>query len=235
MTRKTDIQDSTAMPANLDNAIQTHLGEQLRALYGDPALQKIPRDLTQLLARVSQVIRAHQEPVDQDFINGIMSSIPNLRGFAISLTKNVDRAEDLVQDTVLKALSKRDSFQEGTNLRAWLFTILRNNFFSTHRKKGREVEDADGAHAATMVSIPDQHDKLVHQDLQAALARLSPDQRDVIILVGAEGMSYDEAAEALGCAVGTVKSRVNRARNRLAELMGLAGEDGIGGSRSRSV
>ena len=130
---------------------------------------------------------------------------------------------------MLKALSKRESFQEGTNLRAWLFTILRNNFFSTHRKKGREVEDAEGAHAATMITIPDQHDKLVHQDLQAALARLSPDQRDVIILVGAEGMSYDEAAAALGCAVGTVKSRVNRARNRLAELMGLAGEDGIGG------
>ena len=160
MMTKTSSDDSFTMPANLDTAIQAHLGEQLRALYGDPAMQKIPRDLTQLLARVSQVIRAHQEPVDQEFIDEFMSSIPNLRGFAISLTKNVDRAEDLVQDTVLKALSKRESFQEGTNLRAWLFTILRNNFFSTHRKKGREVEDAEGAHAATMVSIPDQHDKL---------------------------------------------------------------------------
>ena len=179
------------------------------------------------------MIRAHQEPVDQEFIDEIMQQHPQLARFRDLVDQEVS-CGDLVQDTVLKALSKRESFQEGTNLRAWLFTILRNNFFSTHRKKGREVEDAEGAHAATMVSIPDQHDKLVHQDLQAALARLSPDQRDVIILVGAEGLSYDEAAAALGCAVGTVKSRVNRARNRLAELMGLAGEDGIGGSRSRS-
>src|SRR5688500_18231638 len=99
MTRKNNNDETSPQPANLTSAIQAHLGEQLRALYGDPAAQKIPRDLTQLLSRVSQVIRAHQEPVDQDFIDGIMSSIPNLRGFAISLTKSVDRAEDLVQDT----------------------------------------------------------------------------------------------------------------------------------------
>ena len=164
---------------------------------------------------MSQVIRAHQEPVDQEFIDGIMSSIPNLRGFAISLTKNVDRAEDLVQDTVLKALSKRESFQEGTNLRAWLFTILRNNFFSTHRKKGREVEDAEGAHAATMVvhTGPARQTRAPGSPGRPRPPLAGPARRDH--LVGAEGMSYDEAAAALGCAVGTVKSRVNRARNRL--------------------
>jgi RNA polymerase sigma-70 factor, ECF subfamily len=219
----------------LDAAIQAHLGSQLRALYGDPGAEKLPRSLAQLADRVAQVIRAHTEPMDQAFVDGIMGSLSSLRSFAVSLTHDVHRAEDLVQDTILKAISRQESFEAGTNLQAWLFTILRNQFFSAHRKTRREVEDADGSHAATMVSIPDQEDRIIVQDLEAALAKLPQEQREAIMLVGAEGLSYEETADALGVKVGTIKSRVNRARNRLAELMGLVGEDGIAGSRNAQV
>lgn len=224
----------TTRLGSLSRYVQDHLGQELRAAYGDPVGQRVPRHLAQLIARTSQIIRAHQEPVSQTFVDGIMSSIPSLRAFAISLTRNVDRAEDLVQDTVLRALSRREGFEEGTNMQAWLFTILRNSFFTTHRTKGREVEDADGHHAATLVTIPDQHDRLVIKDLQAALEQLSSEQRAAILLVGADGLTYEEAAEALNCAVGTVKSRVNRARTRLAVLMGLA-EEGFDGSSHASA
>ena len=141
---------------------------------------------------------------------------------------------DLVQETVLRAISKHEKFEAGTNLAAWLMTILRNLYYSGRRRTRREVEDADGVHAATMISIPDQEDAIIVQDLHAALAKLPRVQRDAIMLVGAEGMAYEEAAAALGVNVGTLKSRVNRARNRLAELMGLTGGDGVGGSRSSS-
>src|ERR671921_373171 len=214
--------DALAHRATLDHAIRLHLGEQLRALYGDPTQGQLPHHLARLAHRVAQVIRAHTEPVDQAFIDGVMGTLPSLRHFALSLTKNLDQAEDLVQDTVLKALSKQDSFETGTNLQAWLFTILRNGFFSTHRKTSREVEDGDGTHAASMIAIPDQEDKLALQDLSSALDKLPQEQREAIILIGAEGMSYEDAAEALGVKVGTIKSRVNRARNRLAELMGTS-------------
>ncbi|WP_210492757.1 sigma-70 family RNA polymerase sigma factor [Microvirga antarctica] len=225
--------DDTELPAaklgSLSRYVQDHLGEQLRAAYGDPDTQRVPRPLAQLIARTSQIIRAHQEPVSQTFVDGIMASIPSLRAFAISLTRNIDRAEDLVQETVLRALSRREGFEEGTNMQVWLFTILRNSFFTAHRSKGREVEDTDGQHAATLVTIPDQHDRLVIKDLQAALAQLSTEQRSAIMLVGADGLTYEEAAQALNCAVGTVKSRVNRARSRLALLMGVT-DDGVGNS-----
>ena len=214
---------------SLTDAIQTHLGRELRALYGDPDEEKMPRSLSQLLNRVAQVIRAHVEPVDQAFVDELMGSLKSLRAYAISLTHDMNRAEDLVQETVLKAISKQEKFEAGTNLQAWLFTILRNLFFSAHRRTQREVEDSDGVHAATMISIPDQEDRLTVQDLHVALAKLPQEQREALLLIGAEGLSYEEAAESLGTKVGTIKSRVNRARNRLAELMGLVHEDGIAG------
>jgi len=226
-----DITSSLAYNPMLDAAIQAHLGTQLRVLYGDPVEIKMPRRLAQLADRVAQVIRAHTVPVDQAFVDGIMASLKSLRAYALSLTHDVHHAEDLVQETVLKAISKQDKFEADTNLQAWLFTILRNQFFSIHRKTQREVEDADGAHAATLVTIPDQEDHIVVQDLEAALAKLPQDQREAILLIGVEGMAYEEVAEALGVKVGTVKSRVNRARNRLAELMGLSGADGIASGR----
>ncbi|MDG2570777.1 sigma-70 family RNA polymerase sigma factor [Vibrio parahaemolyticus] len=226
--------DARSAPAGnpiLDVRIQAHLGTQLRALYGDPAAEKLPHSLARLANRVAQVVRAHTHPMDQVLVDGIMASLPSLRSFAISLTRDVHRAEDLVQETILRAISRQESFEAGTNLQAWLFTILRNLFFSAHRKSQREVEDVDGSHAAALITIPDQEDRIVVQDLEAALAKLPQEQREAILLVGAEGLSYEETAEALGVKVGTIKSRVNRARNRLAELMGLSGADGIASDR----
>jgi RNA polymerase sigma-70 factor (ECF subfamily) len=217
----------SSVSAILDTSIQAHLGQQLRAWYGNPAEGKLPYSLTRRLNRLTEVIRAHTEPIDQAFANEVLASVRSLRAFAISLTRDADQAEDLVQETVLRAISKQPQFEAGTNLQAWLFTILRNLFFSVHRKSLREVEDGDGSYAATMISMPDQEDRIMIHDLEAALGKLPKVQREAIMLVGADGQSYEEAAQALGCAVGTVKSRVNRARNGLAELMRLAGDDGI--------
>ena len=197
----------------------------MQALYGDPAEDKLPRELARLADRVAQVIRAHTEPVDQAFTDGVMEALPNLRAFALSLTGKLDKAEDLVQETLVKAWDKQESFQPGTNLKAWLFTILRNEFYSQMRKRRREVEDSDGAITARLSIHPAQDGSSDLNDFKRALELLPEDQREAIILIGAEGMSYEDAAEALGVKVGTIKSRVNRARNRLAELMGTSRGD----------
>ena len=123
-------------------------------LVWQPCRGQASASLARLLNRVAQVIRARTEPIDQAFIDGILASVPSLRAFAISLTRDADQAEDLVQETVLRAISKQEQFEPGTNLQAWLFTILRNQFFSDHRKSLREVEDGDGSYAATMIAHP---------------------------------------------------------------------------------
>ena len=151
----------------------------------------------------------------------LVEHLPAMRAFAMSLTRNPATADDLVQDTVVKAWSNFDKFQEGTNLRAWLFTILRNSFYSLYRKRSREVEDPEGVMAETISEKPAHDGRLAMADFREAFAELTDEQREVLILVGAEGFSYEEAAEMCGCAVGTIKSRTNRARNRLAELMHL--------------
>lgn len=151
----------------------------------------------------------------------LIRQIPNLRAFAVSLCGNAERADDLVQEALMKAWASIDMFEAGTNMRAWLFTILRNVYYSDFRKKRREVEDADGKLAANLASHPEQLGHLDMVDFRTALAKLAPDQREALVLVGASGFSYDEAAEICGCAVGTVKSRVNRARTRLTDLLSL--------------
>ncbi len=156
-----------------------------------------------------------------------MASVTSLRAFAFSLTRDAPQAEDLVQETMLRAISKHEQFVADTNLQAWLFTILRNQFFSDRRKSLREVEDGDESYAATMICMPDQEDRIMIHDLEAALHKLPEGQREAILLVGVDGLSYEEAAQVLGCAVGTVKSRVNRARRCLAEMMRLTDEDGL--------
>lgn len=154
--------------------------------------------------------------------------LPALRAFAISLTRNPSTADDLVQDTIVKAWTRFDSFTVGTNLQAWLFTILRNTYFSSLRKHRREVADPEGIHAGGLYVKPDHDGKLAFADFQRAFDQLTPEHREVLILVGASGYSVEEASEMIGIAVGTVKSRTNRARKRLAELMGLAeGEDAL--------
>src|SRR5215213_11695801 len=145
----------------------------------------------------------------------LLGAVPSLRAFGISLTGDVDRADDLVQDTLLRALANVDRFEPGTNLNAWLFTILRNLFHSEYRKQRREVEDADGSYAARLKTHPEQQAHLDFDDFRSALSKLSADHREALLLVGAEGLSYEEAAAVCGVAVGTIKSRVNRARARL--------------------
>jgi len=155
------------------------------------------------------------------FKSELIELLPSLRAFARSLAHNSAQADDLVQDTLVKALANVDRFEPGTNLRAWLFTILRNHYYSQLRKLKREVEDADGKFAARLAVRPEQDGSVDLEDFKVAFQQLAPDHREVLTLVGASGCSYEEAATICGCAVGTIKSRVNRARRKLADLLGL--------------
>jgi RNA polymerase sigma-70 factor (ECF subfamily) len=162
------------------------------------------------------------------FKQDLLEAIPSLRAFAVSLSQNADRADDLVQETLVKAWDKQASFQEGTNLKAWLFTILRNEFYSQMRKRGREVQDSDGIMTSRLAIHPSQQGSLDLEDFRLALQQLPEDQREAIILIGASGFSYEEAAAICDCAVGTIKSRVSRARTRLQELLEVSGEADYG-------
>jgi RNA polymerase sigma-70 factor (ECF subfamily) len=165
------------------------------------------------------------DPRDQ-----LVGYLGSLRAFAMSLTRNRSAADDLVQDTIVKAWTNIDKFAVGSNLQAWLFTILRNTYYSSLRKVRREVSDSDGIHAQSLAVKPDHDGKLAYRDFQRAFDQLTPEHREVLTLVGASGFSCDEAAVLMGVAVGTVKSRTSRARKRLSELMGLAeGEDAFSG------
>jgi RNA polymerase sigma-70 factor (ECF subfamily) len=163
--------------------------------------------------------------LDRATRDAILATVPSLRAFAVSLCGNLDRADDLVQETLTRALANIQSFRPGTNMAAWLFTILRNQFRSEYRKRRREVEDADGAHAATLQAPPEQIARVEFEELRTALSQLPDDQREALVLVGASGFSYEEAATICGCAVGTIKSRVNRARTHLAELMSITPDE----------
>lgn len=151
--------------------------------------------------------------------NELVDALPMLRAFARSLSGNRDRADDLVQETVMRALANRDKFQVGTNLHAWLVTILRNQYYSEGRKRRREVEDAEGVHAARLADLGGQQGHLELDDFLRAMQLLPAEQREALVLIGASGFSYEEAAEICQVRVGTVKSRVSRARARLEEVM----------------
>jgi len=166
----------------------------------------------------------------------LVKHLAPLRAFAFSLTRNMAAADDLVQDTIVKAWTNIDKFTKGTNLKAWLFTILRNTFYSSVRKHRREVADPDGIHAQSLFVKPDHDGRLAYRDFQRAFDQLSPEHREVLILIGASGFSYEEAAAMMDVAVGTVKSRTSRARRRLSELMFLAdGEDAFSGVDQASL
>jgi len=154
------------------------------------------------------------------FRDGLLAELPRLRAFARSLARNPDRADDLVQETLAKAWVHRSKFREGTNLRAWLFTILRNTYIGELRSRRREVSDSDGYHAAQLASPPAQLHHVELQHVARAFEGLTAGQREALFLVGVSGMSYDEAARIGGCAVGTIKSRVSRARQILLHKLG---------------
>ena len=155
------------------------------------------------------------------FKDELVAEITILRAFAISLSGSASQADDLVQETLLRAWSKSDKFQPGTSLRAWLFTILRNIYYSNYRKRAREVQDSDGAYARRLVVIGDQESHLDLEDFRKALTKLPAEQREVLTLVGASGLSYEEAAEICDVEIGTIKSRLSRARSKLVELLAL--------------
>ncbi|WP_336811897.1 sigma-70 family RNA polymerase sigma factor [Bosea sp. MMO-172] len=187
------------------------------------------------IAPAGQVETLAQERRTEDFKDGLIREIPNLRAFAASLSGSMQLADDLVQDTLLKAWGNSDKFEPGTSLRAWLFTILRNTYYSLYRKRGREVQDSEGTYAERMATHGNQESHLDLADFRKALAKLPEEQREVLIMVGATGLSYEEAAEICGVAIGTIKSRVNRARTKLAELLSIGSVDDLGPGRTNAA
>lgn len=158
----------------------------------------------------------------------MLQALPRLRAFAVSLCGHPDVADDLVQETLMKAWANLASFEPGTNMAGWLYTILRNEFYGRLRKRRREVDDPEGQYAARLATHATQDSHLHFQDFRAALFRLAPDHREALMLVGASGLSYEEAAALCGCAVGTMKSRVNRARVKLSAMLGISSGGGFG-------
>lgn len=150
----------------------------------------------------------------------VVALIPALRAFAWSLCRNTPAADDLVQDTLLKALANLDKYQEGTRLRAWLFTIMRNTFYSRVRTAGRETTGIEDCVSGDLAQPATQEWTIRGGELMRAVSDLPPHYRDTLILVVMMGESYEAAAEICGCTIGTVKSRVNRARNMVMAALG---------------
>lgn len=160
------------------------------------------------------------EPLsDREFRDQLVAIMGSLRAFARGLCGNREMADDLAQDALTRAWAARHSFAKGTNFRAWIFIILRNQFYTSIRKNSRMVAwDPDMA-ARHLIAPETQHDGLNLQDVEVALSKLPAEQREVLMLVGASGISYEEAAQIMGCAIGTIKSRLARGRMALASLI----------------
>lgn len=154
------------------------------------------------------------------FRDGLLAEMPRLRAFARSMARNPDRADDLVQETLTKAWAHRSKFKEGTNLGAWLFTILRNTYYGELRSRRREVSDSNGHHAAQVACQPAQLHHLELQNVAHAFDEMTAGQREALFLVGVSGLTYEEAAGIANCPAGTIKSRVFRARQVLLCKLG---------------
>ena len=166
---------------------------------------------------------------DHDFKTELTQLIPHMRAFARTLCGNATEADDLAQDALLKAWDKRDSYTPGTNLKAWVFMITRNQFYSDKRRSWRVNQLDPEVAERTLMAVSDPMASLELDELRRALTWLSDEQREALILIGAGGMSYEEVAEICGAAVGTIKSRVSRARDRVALILaeGSHGRDDI--------
>lgn len=157
------------------------------------------------------------------FSSDVIEMIPKLRAYARALARDQHDADDLVQETLAKALRYHDRFQQGTMLKAWLFTIMRNTYFTAVKKHTRERPGMKDCVSATVMVEPDHDRVLAQKELMAAIERLPTQYREMLILVVLLGESYEAAAALCNCAMGTVKSRVNRARNMvMADLAGSA-------------
>ena len=169
---------------------------------------------------------------DREFKRDLAELIPFLRAFARSLCGNAAAADDLAQETLLKAWKSRDRFEPGTNLKAWTFMILRNHFYSEKRRDWRQAAWDQEKAERTLTAASDPGAVLELDELRRALAQIPEEQREALILVGAGGFAYEEAANICGCAVGTIKSRVNRARKALEGVLASgdfakSGDDGV--------
>ena len=205
-------------------AIRQTLGRHLRAAYA--ALEdEAPDRFAAVLARLEAVLAARGETLTAEVRQGLQDHAPGLRKYALALTRDAARADDLVQDTMLRAWMYRQSFTPGTNVCGWLTIIMRNTFYSGQRKRVHEVEDADGGYAAQLVTLPAQGAVLDLEDVNAAIGRLSGNLRQALTLVAIDNLTYDEAAAVMGCKIGTVKSRVWRARESLAALVGYSADE----------
>lgn len=156
------------------------------------------------------------------FKRELIGLIPHLRAFARTLAGDPTSADDLAQDAMMKAWDARASYQMGTNMKAWTFMILRNQFYSEKRRSWRQTQLDQEAAERTLVAVDDPEAPVALDELRLGLHMLPPEQREALILVGAGGFAYEEAADICGCAVGTVKSRVSRARRALQAIL----EDG---------
>lgn len=159
---------------------------------------------------------AQPKDLDRD---AMLRSIPNLRRYAKSLTGNADLADDLVQEALLRAIANIDSFQSGTNMEAWLLKILRNSFLTQCRKRRHEVAYKASLRSEPTSSLPNQYSTIQLAELKENLVNVPGPQREALLLVSAYGYSYGQAAAICHCPAGTIKSRANRARVRLSELM----------------
>ena len=185
------------------------------------------------------VDRSERDPaLDKAFKNELVTLIPHLRAFARTLCGDATAADDLAQDAMMKAWDARNSFQMGTNMKAWTFMILRNQFYSEKRRSWRQSQLDQEAAERTLVAVDDPEAPVALDELRLGLAMLPPEQREALILVGAGGFAYEEAAEICNCAVGTVKSRVSRARRALHAILeagDYARDGGSAGDAMRSI
>jgi RNA polymerase sigma-70 factor (ECF subfamily) len=163
--------------------------------------------------------RRRDGDTDQVFKRDLVNALPHLRAFARGLSGRADFADDLVQETAIKAWAARDRFTPGTNFRAWTFAILRNHYLSELRRARYHTEYDPEAAERLLVINAEQEEGIHLSDMEAALRKISADRREALLLVGAGGFTYEEAAAISGCAIGTMKSRVARARAELARLL----------------
>lgn len=177
------------------------------------------------MGAATQTRRVSTDEADDVFKVELVKLIPHMRAFARSLCGDATIADDLAQDAMVKAWAARASFQTGTNMKAWSFMILRNQFYSDKRRSWRETQLDQDAAERTLVAVDDAASPLALDEMRMALAMLPAEQREALILVGAGGFAYEEVAEICACAVGTAKSRVSRARRALHAILASGAYD----------
>lgn len=216
---------SKAARARPGVTLRNHLRDALRAHYASAVDEGLPQRLSVLVAALEERVTARGGSDAFAFREALLAVLPDLFSYARSIDADPHHVDDLVQNAVLNALQRQHRFQEGSDFKAWVLSILRSQAYRDRRKARHETDDPDGEAAGQLVSYPDQFDRVALQDVWRSIDLLPSRQRDALILVGASGMSYDEAAAILGCETGTVKSRVSRARAFLSDTIGVMHRD----------